>query len=223
MLTRHLTAAAATIFFAHIIEATPLTTDVFSTASVSPYPDSVLYSWSTDPLCTSAVKKFDCQAASTALCARSNLAVSGNATVGDCTAFYLYDTGNSVPTTLECEAAYTWILAKSIGGALGYDTAHNRTHDPLYAVYPADGNANCFKAPGDTSPVLAPNQMPDGSTLPTCPVGTSRRRRALEVLEGRDQAETEDDGVVKCIIEDGIWGLSCNAVCLATVTASTWM
>ena len=142
--------------------------------------------------------------------------------MGDCTAFYWYDAGNTIPKAAECSAAYIKILATSIGGALGYDAAGNRTNDPLYAIYPKDGNANCFKATGDTSPVLAPDAFPGGGTLPTCPVGTSRRRRALAVLEGRDQGGA-NDGLVECAIEDGVFGSACTVICLATVTTASWL
>lgn len=174
-------------------------------------------------MCTTTAKRSDCEAASKALCARPDLTVSDNTTVGDCTAFYQYDAGNRVPTAATCTAAYTTILAASIGGAWGYNADQTRTDFPLYAVYPNDGNGNCFKAAGDRSPVLAVDALPGGGTLPTCPVSSSRRRRALEALEGRDQVGAGDDGLVECVIEDGVWGLSCTAVCLATVTAATWM
>ena len=212
---RCLIAVAATISLAHRIIASP------TTSPPSPYPDSVLYTWSTEPVCTTTAKHSDCQSAYTALCARADLGVSYNTTVGDCTAFYWYDAGNTIPTTAKCKAAYTQILATSIGGALGYNATKERTNDPLYAIYPKDGNANCFKATGDTSPVLAPNALPNGETLATCPVSSSRRRRALEVLHGR--TESPNDGLGECIIEDGVWGLSCTGLCLVEVTAATWM
>ncbi len=214
MLAGHLTVAAAAVFCARLIDAIP------TTALLSPYPDSVLYSWSTEPVCTTTAKKTDCKLASASLCARTDLTLTANTTVGDCTAFYWYDTGNTIPTAAECTAAYQQVLATSIGGALGYNAAKNRTNDPLYAVYPKDGNANCFKAAGDMSPVLGMDALPGGGTLPTCPASTSRRRRALE---SRDQAGTEDDGVIRCSIEDGLWTGTCSATCLVTVTATTWM
>lgn len=217
MLIQHLIAAAATVSLAHLINAIP------TTSSVSPYPDSVLYSWSTQPNCTTTATTADCATAATTLCGRTDLTVSANTTMGDCTAFYWYDGGNTIPTAAECTAAYSQILASSIGGALGYNAAKNRTNDPLYAIYPTDGNANCFKAAGDTSQVLAVDALPGGGTLPTCPVSTSRRRRALDRLEGRDQGEAEDDGVVECLIEDGVWGTACTAVCLGTVAATAWL
>ena len=218
MLTQsRLTVVAAAIFFAHLINAIP------TAPSLSLVSSPVLYSWSTDPICKTTATKPDCLTAYAALCAGPNLGVSNNKTVGDCTAFYWFDPGNTIPTATECTAAYEKILAASIGGAWGYDAAKNRTNDPLYAVYPKDGNANCFKAAGDTSPVLAPNALPGGVTVPTCPASTSRRRRALVALEGRDEAGTEDDGVVRCAIEDGVWGVSCTLICLATVTAASWL
>ena len=201
----------------------PLSKAVPTASPLSPYTDSVLYSWSTQSICTTTAIEADCTTAYAALCARANLGVSDNTTVGDCTAFYWYDAGNTIPTPAECTAAYTQILATSIGGALGYNAAKHRTNDPLYAIFPKDGNANCFKAVGDTSPVLAPNALPNGGMLATCPSSTSRRRRALAVLEGRDQAADEDYDVIECGIEEGVGGVGCTAVCLATVTAASWM
>ena len=215
MLTQHrLTAIAATIFFAHLTNAVP------AAPSLSLFPKPVLYSWSTDPACQTTATKADCATAYEALCARPDLSVSDNTTVGDCTAFYWYDKGNNLPTAAECTAAYSQILTASIGGVSGYNADKNRTNDPLYAIYPKDGNANCFKATGDTSPVLARDVLPGGGKLATCPISSSRRRRALAMLEGRDE---EDDGVVKCIVEDGVWALSCTAVCLATVVTTSWL
>ncbi len=215
MLTKyHLTALGAIISFAPLSKAVP------TASPLSPYPNSILYSWSTQPICTTIAIKTDCATAYAALCARANLGVSDNTTVGDCTAFYWYDAGNTIPTPAKCTAAYTQILATSIGGALGYNAAKNRTNDPLYAIFPKDGNANCLKAVGDTSPVLAPNVLPNGGILATCPVSTSRRRRALEVLEGRGQAADEDESGFDCAIDDIVWNFGCNAVCLATVTTT---
>ena len=215
MITQHrLTALAATICFAHLSNAV-------STASLSLFPSPVLYSWSTDPACKTTATKADCATAYEALCVRPDLSVSDNTTVGDCTAFYWYDKGNTLPTAAECTAAYSKILTTSIGGVSGYNVAKNRTNDPLYAIYPKDGNANCFKATGDTSPVLARDALPGGGQLPTCPISSSRRRRALAMLEGRE--DEDDDGVLKCVIEDGVWTLSCTAVCLATVVTTSWL
>ena len=216
MLTqRRLTAIAATILFEHLTNAVP------TVSSLSLFSSPFLYSWSTDPACKTTATKADCTTAYKALCARPDLSVSDNTTVGDCKAFYWYDQGNTLPTAAECTAAYSQILTTSVGGVSGYNAAQNRTNLPLYAIYPKDGNANCFKAAGDTSPVLAPDALPDGSRLPTCPISSSRRRRALATLEGRTEAD--DDGVVKCFVEDLAWGASCTAICLATVVTTSWM
>lgn len=218
MLTqKYLTRLSASISFTRLINAIP------TAPPPSPYPDSVLYSWSNEPSCTTTASQNDCTTAYAALCNRTNLGVSDNTTVGDCTALYWYDTGNTIPTATECTAAYIQILAISIGGALGYNAAKVRTDDPLYAIFPKDGNANCFKAMGDTSPVLEVDALPNGGTLATCPVSTSRRRRTLDVLEGRDRAENDDDGATECIIEDWVWGFTCTGVCLAVVTTTSWM
>lgn len=215
MLTQYrLIAMAATILFAH------LTTAVPSAPSLSLFPSPVLHSWSADPACKTTATKADCTTAYEALCARPNLSISDNTTVGDCTAFYWYDEGNTLSTAAECTTAFSQILTTSIGGVSGYNAAKNRTNDPLYAIYPKDGNANCFKAPGDTSPVLALDALPGGGMLPTCPISSSRRRRALATLEGRDG---DDDGTVKCMVEDGVWTVSCTAVCLATVVTTSWL
>lgn len=218
MLVRHhSTAVAAIIFFAHLIIAIP------TASSLSLYSSPVLYSWSTEPVCRTSARTSDCITAYTALCAGENLKISNVTTVGDCTAFYWYDTGNTISTGVDCTAAYKQIIAASTWGALGYNAAKNRTNDPLYAIYPKDGNANCFKAPGDTSPVLALDAIPGGRTLPTCPLSSSRRRHALETLEGRDLIEDESHDVITCYIEDGVWGVSCTMVCLATVTTAAWI
>ena len=216
MLSQPVIAVISIICFTHLITAIP------TSNLSSPYPESVLYSWSTESVCATTAIQSDCKTAFASLCAREDLGVSGNATVGDCTALYLYDTGNTKPTAAECTAAYTQILTASIGGALGYNASKLRTNDPLYAIYPKDGNANCFKAAGDTSPVLAMNALPGGGTLPTCPVSTSRRRRGLELVEDQGQTDGREDEF-GCVVEDIGWQFGCNAVCLATVTASSWM
>ena len=217
MLSQSVIAVISIICFTHLITAIP------TSNLSSPYPESVLYSWSTESGCATTAKQSDCTTAFTSLCAREDLGVVGNTTVGDCTALYWYDAGNTKPTVAECTAAYTQILTASIGGALGYNASKLRTNDPLYAIYPKDGNANCFKAAGDTSPVLAMNALPGGGTLPTCPVSTSRRRRGLELVEDQGQTNGEEDECCQCGIEDAAWNVGCNAVCLATVTTTSWM
>ncbi|KAL8831992.1 MAG: hypothetical protein Q9170_005054 [Blastenia crenularia] len=196
------------------------------TDATSPNP-TVFYAWSDDPTCTSKACISDCKAAVTEICNTADFGTMQNATVGDCTAFYWYDIGNNVPTKDSCLSAYNYIInaAKpgpgacggTIGGALGYDKLGNRTHDPLFAVYPRDGNANCFKAPGDTSPVKGKNELPNGGTLDldSCPDATSRRRRSVvQSLEKRS--------LPPCLIENLEWQLGCNVVCLSWVGGSLW-
>ncbi|MCJ1337993.1 hypothetical protein MMC09_003277 [Bachmanniomyces sp. S44760] len=212
---------AAIICCIHLVIAVP------SPAADVPLQPSVLYEWSADPKCTDAnTCVTDCKQAFAAICQSKDLSVPTNITVNDCTAFYWIDSGNVVPTSLECTAQYTQIVSAAkpgadgcggtIGGALGYTTSANRTNTPIYALYPTDGNANCFKAPGDSSPVLAPNVLPNGAVLDTCPADSSRRR-ALSRLESRDFTTAE------CFIEDAAWGAACTGVCMATVTSTAWL
>lgn len=221
MLSQAVMMALAVLLSAPFITAMPQISD-----ATSPNP-TVFYRWSSDPACISKACVADCRAAATAVCSSPSLTTNLNATVGDCTAFYWYDMGNTVPTKESCASAYNYInnagnpgpngCGGTIGGALGYDKDGNRTIDPLFAIYPKDGNANCFKAPGDTSPPKPMDELPNGEKLPigSCPDVTSRRRRsALRELEQR--------GIPECVVEDMVWNLGCTAVCISWVTASTW-
>ena len=95
---------------------------------------------------------------------------------------------------------------------MGYDGNNKRLNQPLYLVTPKSGNGNCLKAPGDTSPVLAMNELPGGQSVSTCPTSSSRRR-AVQKLEGRG---------VKCGMEGGFVVGGCSATCITTVTAAGW-
>ncbi|KAI4129205.1 MAG: hypothetical protein LQ338_002364 [Usnochroma carphineum] len=216
--------ALAVLLSAHFIDALPQISD-----ATSPNP-TVFHKWSSDPACVSNACVADCRAAATTVCSSPSLSTTLNATVGDCTAFYWYDTGNTIPTKESCISAYNYIndAAKTapngcggtIGGALGYDKNGNRTMDPLFAVYPRDGNANCFKAPDDNTPPKAMDELPNGDKLPlnSCPDATSRRRRsALQSLEKKGNAAPPP-----CFIEDLVWGFGCTAVCMTWVTALEW-
>ncbi|KAL9049743.1 MAG: hypothetical protein Q9206_005373 [Seirophora lacunosa] len=181
------------LLFTSFISALPQISD-----ATSPNP-TVFYRWSSDPACVSNASTDDCRAVATAICNAPSLSTSLNATSGTCTAFYWYDIGNTIPTKDSCYSAYTYIndagKPGSVGGALGYDKDGNRTMDPLFALYPPDGNANCFKAPGDDSPPTAVDELANGAKLPmdVCPTATSRRRSSVETLEKR---------ISKCLIED---------------------
>lgn len=223
MSSRSAVAALAVFLLPALITALPQITD-----ATSPNP-TVFHSWSGDPACNSKACVTDCASAAAAVC-DSPLTSSLNVTVNDCTAFYWYNIGNTVPTKESCYAAYTYIndagakgagpggCGGTVGGALGYDASKKRTKDPLFALYPKDGNGNCFKAPGDTSPPTPKDEFTTGAKLSmdSCPDATARRRRsALQRLEGR---ETEGE----CIIEIAAWNAGCTAVCLEWVTATAW-
>ena len=200
-------------FFSSILLCTSICLDHFATAiPTAPAPSSssapVFYNWSTSPLCASNTTKPDCTSAVAAVCANQNLTQSIKKTQGGCTAWYWVDAGNTIPTAAECTASYSQVLASSNAfGAVGYNAAQTRTNDPLYAVYPSNGNGNCFKAMGDTSPVLPMDALPNGNaSLAECGAKTKR-----------------DLGVAKCFIEDGAWQIFCNGVCMAQVAATSWL
>ncbi|KAL8711709.1 MAG: hypothetical protein Q9220_003880 [cf. Caloplaca sp. 1 TL-2023] len=213
--------------FSSLVAARPQISD-----ATSPNP-TVFYHWSDDPACDSKACRADCRAAATAVCdSAAPLSRTLNVTVGECTALMYYATGNTVPTKESCYSAFTYIndagkpktpdgCGGTVGGALGYDKDGKRTIDPLFALYPKGGNGNCFKAPGDTSPPKAANELTNGDKLPwgSCPnAARLRKRNALQRLERRD----DEDGIVECVVADAVWQVSCNAVCLEWVTATTW-
>ena len=185
--------------------------------------DSVLYAWkSNDPSCTNNAKIADCKTATLNICAGTDLTKNNASTVGDCTAVYWFDAGNTIPSEATCAAAYAQILAAGVGGALGYNANRNRTSDPLYVVYPkSKGTGNCFKLVDDDAPVVAADVLPNGKTLGDCPTTS---RRALAMLEDRQNAPVDPQaGVKECLVEDFVWGGACSAVCLATVVSTSWL
>ncbi|KAI9718525.1 MAG: hypothetical protein M1812_003976 [Candelaria pacifica] len=106
-------------------------------------------------------------------------------------------------------------------GAMGYDEDGARTATPLYALMPANGNPNCFKRIGDTSPITPANQLADGSTLKTCPRSTSKRTDVAI----RDAAADDVSGwnIVKCGTEDILTLTACTATCITSVLATSWI
>ena len=198
---------SATIYFITFVQ-------LVATGSLDlPYQDSLLYTWSSNPVCSSVTLKSDCQRAAVQICGVVRLDSSANVTIGGCTAFYWYDEANTVPTVRQCNDSYNHILANSTGGALGYGTKGRRTNHPIYAIFPEKGNGNCFKAPGDTSPPLATNKFANGQTLSTCPASTSRRRAK----------PTTEESQTECTLEKRVWGYSCSAICLSSVVSTSWM
>lgn len=216
-----LRALVAAILIVHPTNAVP------QPAPAIPYPDSVLYTWSgTDAQCANSASKADCTAAAVKVCTNRDLTQDYEATVGECTAIYMVDPNNSVPSLQTCTAAYDQILTAGIGGALGYNDAGTRTGDPLYVLYPeSDGTGNCFKKTGDTTPVLAANLMPNGQPLGTCPPSSPKEKRALSLLKGRQTPDDNVDdrnGVGECLVEDFLWGGSCSALCLIEAASTSW-
>ncbi|KAL6717579.1 hypothetical protein ACLMJK_005494 [Lecanora helva] len=192
-------------------------------------PNSPAWKWANDPTnCKTDTCLSDCQSATSQICSVPNLKTSNTVTVGDCTAYYYYANGNTVPTAAQCNTAFGQITGPPskagdpqdcpgyVGGALGFDSNNKRTNDPVYMVYPKAGNGNCMKAPGDTSPVLPLDEIPDsgGKKLPpTCPTSQSRRKRdeLSTDLVSRD---------AKCTLEEFGTGFGCSATCVMTVTGT---
>ena len=216
-----------TLLLASIATASALHASLRTRDSTSP-----AWTWANDPTnCKTDACLSDCQAATAAVCASSNLGDQNDQTVGDCTAFYYYQAGNTVPTAAQCNAAYAQLTGPPstagspndcpgyVGGALGWDSSNKRTNDPVYMVYPKAGNGHCMKAPGDTSPVAPLDVIPNsnGKTIPpTCPTSTSRRKRApSSEIEARGSS-------VKCELQGMGTGAGCSAGCVAEVTLGGW-
>jgi len=214
MFTHGTLALVATISLTHLINALPQAAPV---ASV-PYPNSDLYTWSaTDVSCKTTASKSDCQSAFSQICSpNKDFTKDYLVTVGQCTAVFWVDPNNSVPTQDICTAAFTQILNAGIGGSLGYNTAGQRTTDPLYVMYPKNsGTGNCFKKGRDTSAVVAANELPNGNSIHqfgNC--GTSTQKRAPDALEPRSSSNG-----VSCSVDADKWGQTCSSICLAQVAA----
>lgn len=150
----------------------------------------------------------------------------------------MWEIGNTVPTKDSCYSAYSYIndagakgagadgCGGTVGGALGFDKNGNRTRDPLFALYPSDGNGNCFKAPDDDTPPKPMDELSNGQKLPmnaeSCPVSASRKRRrdALEQLEGRRIGGNA--GPLTCIIGAAGGLAGCSALCIEWVATMSW-
>lgn len=208
-----------------LIAALPQVTD-----ATSPNP-TVFWPWSSHPACVSSPTacKANCTAAVESLCAKDLKTDNLVETVGECTANYLRQIGNTVPTADQCFSAFAYIndagkpgpngCGGTFGGALGWDKHENRTRDPIFAIYPKGGNANCFKKLGDNGPPLPQDTLRNGKKIPidSCPSPTARHKRnALRTLEKK----AEEDGFLECVVEDGVWQVGCNAVCIELVVAT---
>ena len=200
-------------------------------APISKRDTTPAWSWAKDATdCNTDACLSDCQAATAKICAMSSLQTAHSQTVGDCTAYYWFDSGNTVPTTAQCNAAYGQITGPPstagsaqdcpgyVGGALGYDSSNKRTSDPVYMVYPKAGNGNCLKASGDTSAVLPLDAIPNsnGQTLPAiCPANTasSKRRRSSTAVQARDDS-------TQCSMKGLGTDVGCSAACIDAVTTT---
>ena len=191
--------------------------------------NSAVWTWAHDAAqCKTDVCTSDCQSAAAQVCAMPDLSTTQSVTVGGCTAFYWYDTGNTLPSAKDCNAAFTTITGPAskagsagdcpgyVGGASGYGADGKRTNDPLYMISPSTGNGNCLKAPGDTSSVLAKDELPNGKSLSTCPTSSSRRKRAASTEASLEERDT------KCPLEELFVGSGCSGTCLVSVTAAGW-
>lgn len=203
---------------AAVLWAAPLTLGLPQTTNAISISRSVFWPWSSHPDCAAPATacKADCTTAVNTLC-RKDLGTDHIVeTVGECTATYIYDIGNTLPGFEQCYSAFAYIndagkpgpngCGGTFGGALGWDEKGNRTEDPIYALYPSSGSGNCFKQPGDTSPPLPQDMLPDGSRIPIqqCPVAISRR----------NTFDTKG-----CTIGTAGYFAGCTAVCLAWVAS----
>ncbi|KAL8908908.1 MAG: hypothetical protein Q9171_005252 [Xanthocarpia ochracea] len=216
-----------TTTLAVVLSAAPLTLALpQNTDATANKPKSVFTPWSSDPACAAPATacKADCTRAVDNLCRKDLTTDNIIETVGECTALYMYEIGNTNPTYDQCYSTFAVIndagkpgpdgCGGTFGGALGYDEKGDRTRDPMYAIYPKSGNGNCFKRLGDTSPPLPLDMLPDGTRLPIdqCPAATSGRKLTAGAGD-----------FVGCFVEDAAWQIGCNAVCLEWVAAlSFW-
>ncbi|KAI4193049.1 MAG: hypothetical protein LQ350_008491 [Teloschistes chrysophthalmus] len=209
---------------AAVVCAAPLTLALPQVTDATSSNPTVFTPWSSDPACAvgPTACKTDCTKAVDTLCRKDLGTANIKETVGECTAWYMYEIGNTLPTFDQCYSAFAYINDKgkfgandcggTFGGALGWDKNGNRTNDPAFAIYPKSGNGNCFKKDGDMSPPLPQDTLPDGTKLPIdkCPTATSRRGLLRR------------DGEGECVVEDLVWNAGCGAVCIGWITASAW-
>ncbi|KAL9595401.1 MAG: hypothetical protein Q9219_006476 [cf. Caloplaca sp. 3 TL-2023] len=213
----------STVNFAHGL---PQVTDATSNNP------TVFTPWSSHPDCAAPATacKADCTQAVNQLCNNHDLTTPNIIeTVGECTAWYLYEELNTVPTPEQCYSAFAYIndagkpdpngCGGTFGGALGWNKLGTRTKDPAFAIFPKSGNGNCFKKTGDNSPPLPQDTLPDGSKIPIdqCPVTTSRRRRQLG-----SSGDLSDRDLAGCVVENWAFQFGCNAVCLTWVSGLTF-
>ncbi|KAL8766329.1 MAG: hypothetical protein Q9209_006856 [Squamulea sp. 1 TL-2023] len=218
-----LTGLAALLYAASPTLALPQVTDATSNNP------TVFTPWSSDPACAAPATacKADCTKAVDNLCRKDLTTPNLIETVGECTAWYLYEEGNTVPTFEQCYSAFAYIndagkpgpdgCGGTFGGALGWNKLDARTQDPAFAIYPKFGNGNCFKKIGDTSPPLPQDTLPDGTKIPIdqCPVAVNRRQLG-------SPSALSPRGLASCLVHNVAFQFGCNAVCLAWVSGMTF-
>ena len=173
-----------------------LTHIAFATLIASSASNAPVWTWAKDSAnCTTDTCISDCQAATAETCFYSDLKQNNQQTVGDCTAYYWYDAGNTVPSAAQCKASFDHVTGQPsssgvpddcpgyVGGAIGYDASNKRTNDPLY---PGKGNGNCLKAQGDTSPVLALDALLNERTLSAQTYSASKNKSRRAIIKDKD-------------------------------------
>ncbi|KAL8919861.1 MAG: hypothetical protein Q9208_006594 [Pyrenodesmia sp. 3 TL-2023] len=170
MAIRTLTTTLAVVF-----SAVPLTLGLPQITDATAKNPTVLTPWSSHPDCAAPATacKADCTKAVDSLCRKDLGTENIIETVGECTAWYLYQIGNTIPSFDQCYSAFAYIndagkpgpdgCGGTFGGALGWDKNGDRTNDPAFAIYPKSGSGNCFKTAGDMSPPLPQDMLPDGA------------------------------------------------------------
>ena len=202
-----------------ILSAPPLTLGRPQVTDATSKNPTVFTPWSSHPDCAAPATacKSDCTQAVKNLCQKDLTTENLIETVGDCTAWYLYQFHNTIPTPDQCYSAFAYIndagkpgpdgCGGTFGGALGWDKNGDRTNDPAFAIYPKSGNGNCMRTQTPSSPPLAQDMLPDGTRIPIdqCPAAVSRRQLPPP-----------------CFLESAAWTFGCTAVCVSWIASLTW-
>ena len=210
------------ITFAVVLSTTPLALGLPQVTDATSKNPTVFTPWSSHPDCAAPATacKSDCTKAVDSLCRKDLSTENIIETVGECTAWYLFQIGNTIPTFEQCYSAFAYIndagkpgpdgCGGTFGGASGWDKNGDRTKDPAFAIYPKSGNGNCLRTETPDGPPLAQDMLPDGSRIPldnldTCTTAVSRRQLPP-----------------RCFMENGAFQFGCNAVCITWIASLTW-
>ena len=210
-----------------ILYAAPFTLGLPQVTDATSQNPTVFTPWSSHADCAAPATacKSDCTQAVKNLCEKDLTTENIIETVGECTAWYLYQIGNTLPTFDQCYSAFAYIndagkpgpegCGGTFGGALGWDKNGDRTHDPAFAIYPKSGNGNCMRTETPESPPLAQHMLLDGTEIPIdqCPAAVGRRQ-----LEGGHGLKP----IPRCFVENGAFQLGCNVVCISWIASLTW-